>query len=213
MNFILEKFVGSEHLIMPISSYKQSFEWFRTIDGIGREYVFSKIWVKDPVSAYWQARYEGLSGHGPHVLADFLRKRICESEAKKFLMLGLSMGGYGSILLGCLCEANVVLAISPQTEIIERRKIKYRLYEKWKGLDINEEELDLRNILEKYDKGKTVYKIFYGDKNKKDTEQAERISNFPNVKLIPLNSTKHTVARLSIRLGILQKHLVKFLKE
>lgn len=212
MPFTLEKFIDSKHLIIPLSSYNRNFEWLKTIKYLEKKYTFSKMWIQDPTNAYWQGKYDNVPGYGPHALAEFVNNKILESGATKILIIGVSMGGYGAILLGCLCNVDVVLAISPQTQILEYRKQKYHLKEKWQGLNINIEELDLKNVLTKYDTRKTIYKIFYGDKNTYDSNYAKRMSDFSNVKLFPVDSRKHTIARFLIDNGTLQKHLKSFLE-
>jgi predicted esterase YcpF (UPF0227 family) len=212
MDWTIEKFIGARDIIIPMSSYNQDWEWFRTIRFLHKNYSFSKMWIKDPYAAYWQI-FNRTTGAGPHELASFIKSKIKQSGAKRSLMLGLSMGGYGAILFGCLCQVDLVIAISPQTDILDYRIAKYKLNEKWKDFNVNREEIDLKRVLQKYDTGKTIYKIFYADHNHHDSTYAERMSVFPNVKLFPINSRHHTVARLIMQQKILQKHLKAFLQK
>ena len=210
MGWTIQKFIDAKHILIPTSSYNQNFEWFNTLVDFEKKYLFSKMWVKDPFAAYWQL-FDEKNGFGPHALALYIKDKIAESKAEKSLIMGLSMGGYGAILLGCLCEADVVIAISPQTQIVQYRKEKYKLREKWLNSCINEEELDLKNILGKYDTGKTIYKLFYGENQHYDTEESERISFFSNVKLFPQPSYRHSMERIILK-KILQEHITNFLE-
>jgi len=133
--FYIEDFKKSNHLIIPMSGYAQNFEWFRTVRNYEEDYNFSKLWIRDLSNAYWHGPHPEL-GTGVHNLSKFIKEKIKESKAEKVMMVGLSMGGYGSILFGCLCDVDLVLSFSGQTYLPPYRRKKHKLYSKWKGLAI-----------------------------------------------------------------------------
>jgi len=210
--FYIEDFKKSDHLIIPMSGYGQNFEWFRTIRNYEEDYNFSKLWIRDLSNAYWHGRYPEL-GTGVHILSKFIKEKIKESKAKKVMMLGLSMGGYGSILFGCLCDVDLVLSFSGQTYLPPERREKYKLYSKWEDLDVNEEDIDLKKIFGRYNKmNKTIYKLFYGERNKKDKKFARHLSTERGVELFPVNTHRHNSVGISFKSGLVGKIIEEFLK-
>jgi hypothetical protein len=220
MNWYKEDFAAkSKVLVIALgSAYDKAydpnkFEWFNTTDTLSTITKFKKLFVKDIIYGWYQTQYEGLDGPGPHYLAKFIKEKIKESGVKRTLILGASMGGYGAILLGCLANLDLAVSISPQTYLSEGRYKKYKLEEKFSGLNINKEETDLKVILKRYGNNHTQYNLYFGKYNASDVAYATRISNFPGVKLFPLESAKHTVASVMRDNGMTKDIILKFIEK
>ena len=100
----------------------------------------------------------------------YLNSIIKKSNYKKILFMGVSAGGYASILFGSLCNASSVIAFIPRTKLINPINKKYR---------------DLKLIVN----NQTEY-ILNGNVNVKDKNNNHHISQynyldcFKNVKII-----------------------------
>jgi hypothetical protein len=202
---------GSVRMFDPKMRGKKGFEWDNLLRYKFGYLNFNTLFVGDVRNSWWHTEYSGLDGIGPFTLSKFLDEKIKESKAKKTLFLGVSMGGYGAILFGCLNNATQVMAFSPQTFITKRRR-KKTLDAKFYGYNIDESLTDLKDVLTNYDNGKTVYKIWYGNENLSDKKAAKRIENFKNVYIYQINSSKHPVITPVIDNGIFKKELEKFFK-
>ena len=209
----------SDHLIVGFGSNRmfidrennKGWEWDNTLKYRFNDCKFNRLFVGDLNNSWWHTGYEGLSGYGPYALRDFLLEKTKESGATKTLYLGVSMGGYGAVLLGCLTNATKVMAFSPQTYLTEKRWIKSELHKKFKGYDIDESLTDLKRVLEKTNNHKTIYKIWYGKKNKNDSKAIKRISHIDNVFVNTVESKKHNVAKIVIDSGVFKKEIYEFL--
>jgi len=100
----------------------------------------------------------------------YLNSIIKKSNYKKILFMGVSAGGYASILFGSLCNVSSVVSFIPRTKIIN---------------PINKKYGDLKLIVN----NQTDY-ILYGDTTVKDENNNHHISQcnylkcFKNVKII-----------------------------
>lgn len=203
-------------LVIPLGSVYDhydfdKFEWSTIAEDISISRRFKKLFIRDMRNSWWQTQFKGLEGYGPHPLAEFIKEKVKESGAERSLIIGASMGGYGAILLACLANLDLAIAISPQTYLTPARYIKNHLDSKFAGIDVNKEETDLKVVLERYGTSKTQYHLYFGKQNDIDVDQASRISNFPGVKLFPLNSDKHTVAKPMRNSGMLKDIILKFI--
>jgi len=167
-----------------------------------------KIWfIPDVRVAWWHTNFPGLSGYGPYVLSRYIKKVIKDMDVDTVCTMGLSMGGYGAILMGCLIGADVAIAYSPQTWLMEARYRKNNLHNKFKGFDIPENQKDLKSFLENNPNNKTIYHIYYGNKNSTDRKHAERMKHIKGVVLHSINSKKHTVAIRLVKDGTVERIL------
>ena len=55
--------------------------------------------------------------------------------------------------------------------------------------------------MENNNNDKTIYHIYYGDKNSADTKHAKRVGKIRGVVLHAVDSAKHTVAKLLVKDG------------
>lgn len=200
---------GSVRMFDPKMRGKKGFEWDNLLRYKFGYLSFNTMFVGDVRNSWWHTEYSGLEGIGPFTLSKFLDEKIKESKAKKTLFLGVSMGGYGAILFGCLNSATQVMSFSPQTYLTTRRRNK-SLNDKFSGYDVNESLTDLKNVLQIYDKGTTIYKIWYGSKNVGDTNAAKRLEKFKNVQIYPIKSPKHPVITSVLNKEIFKKEMELF---
>lgn len=210
--------IDSKSLVIPLGSVRDNydfdkFEWSNISEDISISRRFKKLFIRDMRNSWWQCKFEGLGGDGPHYLANFIKQKVKESGAERTLVIGSSMGGYGAILLGCLADLDLVIAISPQSYLTPGRYIKNHLDSKFEGLNINKEETDLKVILEKYGNNHTQYDIYFGKHNASDLDHATRISHFPGVNLFPLDSAKHSVSKPMRDSGMLKDIILKFIEK
>ena len=177
------------------------FEWANLWTGKYNDLKFKKMRLGDHNISWYHTHFPGIKGYGPFALAKFMKRKIKKANVEKVMLMGVSMGGYGAIMLGCILGVDQVVAFSPQTWLTEFRYKKAKLHKKFEGLDIDEKITDLKNVLDKYDQGKTMYHIYFGNKHGGDVKQANNISHFKNVILHPVNSKIHTVARELVKDG------------
>ena len=101
----------------------------------------------------------------------YLNNIIKQKKYKKIIFMGVSAGGYASILFGSLCNVTNVIAFIPRTTFHKKM--------------INLKYFNLKNIIN----NTTTYTL-YGDisvKNKNSNHhisQCENINNFKNVRII-----------------------------
>ena len=138
--------VGFGSIRMFTDVKNKGYEWDNLLKYKFPELSFNVLFVGDANNSWWHTKYKGLSGYGPYVLADFLNSKITECGASKTLYVGVSMGGYGAILLGCLTHADQIMAFSPQTWLSPERR-KLQLNSKFAGYDIDENLTDLKQVL------------------------------------------------------------------
>lgn len=207
----------SEYLIVGFGSARmfemkrnKGFEWDNTLKYRFKDFNFNYLLVGDVNNSWWQTKFEGLKGYGPPVVSRYLMRKIKESGATKTLYLGVSMGGYGAILFGCLTAATKVMAFSPQTYLSDRRR-NHHLTKKFEPYDINETLTDLKQVLDERDKGRTAYHIWYGNRNNTDLGAAKRISHHLNVTLHPVDTPKHNPIIPVKKSGELNKEIESFL--
>lgn len=209
---------NSEYLIVGFGSVRmfvdrkdnKGWEWDNTFNKRFTKYKFNKLFVGDINNSWWQTSYKGLSGYGPLVLKDFLLEKIKESKATKTLFLGVSMGGYGAILFGCLTKATKVMAFSPQTMLSKGRRRRKHLHEKFELCNVDENLTDLKKVLRDYKNNETIYKIWFGKLHKGDTAAAKRLSQFKNVSLYPIYTKKHNPIIPLFKSGIFQDEVLDF---
>lgn len=202
--------VGFGSVRMFHKTKKKGFEWQNLFKYKYNDLEFKKLFVADIRNSWWHTKFGNLPGIGPPTLEKFLNAKIEEANVEKTLYVGVSMGGYGAILFGCLTKATKVMAFSPQTYLTETRRRK-SLDKKFEGYKIDESFTDLKDVLERSKNYKTIYKIWYGDSNKGDSKAAQRISHLKNIYINPVNSSMHVVIRPVLKNGIFREEIVDFL--
>lgn len=188
------------------------FEWANTWTGLYNHLDFKKIRLCDHKLSWYQTTFPDVEGYGPFALAKFLKKKIEEANVDKVAFMGLSMGGYGALILGSILKVDEVITFSPQTSLTRGRYKKANLNKKFEGFDIDKKMTDVKYALENSDSDKTVYHIYYGALNKSDVAHAERISHIKNVVLHPISTKIHTVARVLVKDGTVGEVMKRFIE-
>ena len=85
------------------------FEWCATLDAIG----CGQVRLRDPAWNWYRAGVAGI--RGVPALADFINS--LHARYDRVVTLGLSMGGYGALLYGMLAPVDLIIALSPQTNL------------------------------------------------------------------------------------------------
>jgi hypothetical protein len=201
--------IGFGSLRMFHKTRKRGFEWQNLFRYKYGDLEFKKLFVADIRNCWWHTEFDGLEGDGPPSLKTFLLNEIKKANVEKTLYVGVSMGGYGAILFGCLTNATKVMAFSPQTNISKGKR--ERIYRKFGPAKFYEDFIDLKNVIENTENKKTVYKIWYGNLNNNDTIAAKRISHLENIHIYPIRSSKHNVITPVLKQGLFREELESFL--
>lgn len=152
--------------------------------------MFSRIYLRDYFQVWYQA---GLNGRGSaSTLASQLESLIATIRPSKVITLGVSAGGYASILFGNLLGAERALSFSPQTIILSdtpggfyseyRRQFHERVLKDRPYVVADLAELDL---------GRTRSRIYYAAENEGDRYHALRLKGKPRCELMSRPSREH----------------------
>ena len=168
----LIKLHNSDILIINFSSrFAESFEFVSFMKKTYNHHDL--IFYIDTYNTWYHNGIKGITNTIDKTVIH-INKRIKTSKYKKVIFIGVSAGGYASILFGSLCNATNVIAYLPQTIITEPVDIKYK---------------DLKNIINK----STLYTI-YGDPCIEDItdlhniHHCKNITHHDNVKLIEIDN-------------------------
>lgn len=119
----------SRHLVVAFAGVMHGyggipFEFIRTLGKVD----CAALYVRDLGQRWYQYSRVEIDG-----LADRIRRAKMETGADKLTMLGNSMGGFGALMFGALCDADVMLAFVPQSAIAPEpmRKIGDARYDQW----------------------------------------------------------------------------------
>ena len=203
-NWYLESYKEDKDILaISFGTTYTKFEWKKTLEERFSELNLSVLYLFDACDIWYHGIYPGLEGQGPHSLKRWLLEIIETNNFKKVICFGSSRGGYGAIMMGCLINADGVLALSPQTNINSEVSKKYGIEERIKNLEsitdgyhIDRDEINLKDVVEKYGKNnKTRYKIFYGMNNNLDTIHAKNMESLPNFEFIPINTDSHVIGK------------------
>jgi len=201
--------IGFGSLRMFHKTRKKGFEWQNLFKYKYKDLKFKKLFIADIRNCWWHTVYDGLTGDGPLALKNFIINEIKRAKVKKILCVGVSMGGYGAILFGCLINATKVMAISPQTNISKGRQ--ERINRKFGPVIYHDSFIDLKNVIQTSENKITIYKIWYGTLNKGDTIAARRLGGLDNVHIYPIRSSKHNVISPLLKNEIFRQELLDFL--
>ncbi|MFN8594401.1 MAG: hypothetical protein U0031_23360 [Thermomicrobiales bacterium] len=189
------------------------FEFFRLAAG----YPAKKAFLRDPRRGWYQL---GLPGVGDTCAAvcRLLDATIARSGASRVVMAGASAGGYAALLFGTLCDADEVLAFSPQTFIDPEQRQRAgddrwaeqidNLHATMAGRD---PILDLYPILPELE-GETRYQIHVSDDDPLDLLHAERIADRGGVELTIHPRGGHRLVKTLRDRGLLQPMILDALQ-
>jgi pimeloyl-ACP methyl ester carboxylesterase len=155
------------------------FHFFRTLEPLPG---ISKLLVRDPLGRWYN---DGLPGVGYTVeeIAERIELEVAKLGAKRVITLGSSMGGYASILFGCLIGAERAIALAPQTYLDP-------ILPHAPSADVELQVPDLRSILRET----TVTKVdlVAGWDALIDVFHAQRLAEFPQLRVLALRGYIHS---------------------
>jgi len=170
----------ANQLMMPV------FEFFNIL----KSYKFNKIFIRDLTQSWYYK-----IGH--EKIAKELINIIPHNTTKIFI--DTSSGGFASILIGNMVQADVVLAFSPQTFLDVDFREKYN-DNRWRSeirnvhsVTTNKESLRLFDMI--YDNDITKYYIYYCKNFKIDAIHAKMIADKKNFTMMPQNCNTHVVVK------------------
>ncbi|HEY8152752.1 MAG TPA: hypothetical protein VII72_01350 [Myxococcota bacterium] len=189
------------------------FEFFK----LSADLDCKRIFVRDLRQAWYHEGLPGISEDLPGI-ARFLRARMQESRAERFVFVGNSMGGYAAILLGALAGAHAVHAISPQTFIDRWRRLLF-WDRRWRREIARVHALpqarwdvfDLRGALPRLPAVPQI-ELHYSSQSRIDSLHARRMRGAPGVTLHPHGEGGHQVVARLRDTGALRSLLVRALE-
>jgi len=128
------------------------------------------------------------------------------------------MGAYAAILFGHMIQADLVIAIAPQTFIDEEQRQRYDdtrwnvLMRKFHLKIKNSPYYDLAEYL-KSKKTETVSLLFYGSSDRLDTLHSTRMENLNNFFIYEVKDADHVSAQIMRDYGIIDRLLDIVLRE
>lgn len=134
---------------------------------------------------------QGILGLGTDLEASLanLRRLIAEIGAAEVAAIGLSMGGYGAVLLGALLGVDRVLAMGGETLLrLPGSRSRTNI-----GDRFDPSHPDLRPQIEAA--GGTRFHFLCGEQDLIDLYSAWRVRDLPNVQIHPVRNAPHEIAR------------------
>jgi pimeloyl-ACP methyl ester carboxylesterase len=176
------------------------FEFFKITSDLDT----NRIFIRDIPQAMYHRGLPGV-GRGVDGIISALRKKIESHGIERVVVVGNSGGGYASLLVGALLEANEVLSFSPVTFIGPLARFVHRdrrapklFYRAWFSPDRRWEYFDLKNVFRKHglDTNFHIYYCHTGIVGRLDTLHATRMDEFPNVSLYRFDEGGHNLVKL-----------------
>jgi len=196
---------GSKVLLVALGGFAGGmgippFEFFKITSDLDTNRVF----IRDLPQAMYHRRLPGAGG-GVDGIVKVLKEKIDENGIERVVVVGNSGGGYASLLMGALLEADEVIAFSPVTFIgpLARlvhgdRRAPRLFFRAYLSPDRNWGYFDLKNVLREHGH-KTAFHIYYchtGHLGRLDTLHATRLQDFPNVNVYRFDKGGHNLVKL-----------------
>lgn len=192
---------NSENLIICFGGIKSKmggilpFEFLNYLSKTYKKNIDQYFYIDKNRSLYHKG-IEGISKNIDETVL-YLNNIIKNKSYKKILFMGVSGGGYASILFGSLCNVSNVMAFKPPTKL-DNKLIQSRV-------TLDKRYVDLKTIIN----NKTKY-ILHGDTKVKNKNSSHHISQcnyldcFQNVKIIYYKGLNMRVLRNN---GIIKKNI------
>lgn len=189
----------SEKLLLVFSGlngrHVNGFE-FMTYFG---KYDTNKIFIKDPLAAWFQLGLPGISTNIETTMAH-LRDLIAPYSDKRITSVGVSAGGYMAILAGVMLNLDSVVAFAPQTFLSNELRAAAG-EDRWpeentrinSSTEAQREYFDLLPIMQSADASPHI-DIHYSAECILDEKHAHRLAGFDNVHIHCHNSNVHNTA-------------------
>ena len=166
-----------------------------------------RLYVRDTANLWYHGEHRGI-GRGVGALSNHLREVISAQDVSRVVTLGSSMDGYAAILFGALINADAVVAITPQTFLDRRSRIRYadtrsiplknRIYS---CPSASPRYFNLGRFLRTNPYDGQIH-LHYGW-DRLDVHHARQIASLPNVEVTIHETHRHDLSRLLKRKGIL----------
>jgi len=176
------------------------FEFFR----IASDLETNKVFIRDLPQAMYHKGLPGVAG-GVDGIVDILKEKIDENGIDRTVVVGNSGGGYASLLMGALLEADEVIAFSPVTFIGPLARLVHRdrrapklFFRACLSPDRNSRYFDLKQVFQQHGR-ETEFHIYYchtGRFGRLDTLHATRMQDFPNVNIHRFDKGGHNMIKL-----------------
>ena len=188
------------------------FEFFRMTAGLPAK----KAFLRDPRRGWYQLGIPGI-GDRAHDVREFLSTVIEQSQVQRVVMVGASAGGFAAMQFAAWCDADEVIAFSPQT-FVDAENRALHVDQRW--LDqINalhtlaadrSATLDLREILPA-STTRTRYQIHVSLDDALDLIHAHRIADRGGVEIVEHQHGGHRLVKTLRDRGLLQPLLLQAL--
>ncbi len=171
------------------------------------------FYAKDFYQCWYQRGLLGLTTDVPGT-AKYLGDLLAPDN-RSIVTLGMSAGGFASILFGVLLNAQRIVAFGPQTALDRRVFKRFRSTDsRQKDVDLDGPYMDLREVLTAAGPSFTGrIEIHYGANNETDHTAAQHLAGLPQVTLIEHGNSEHAIARALRDSGELGDILADILKE
>jgi hypothetical protein len=176
------------------------FEFFKITSDLDT----NRIFIRDIPQAMYHKGLPGIDGGVDGIIAA-LKEKIEDHGIERVVVVGNSGGGYASLLVGALLEADEVLSFSPVTFIGPLARLVHRdrrapklFYRACLSPVRRWEYFDLKKVFRKHGLN-TRFHIYYchtGTVGRLDTLHATRMQEFPNVSLYRFDEGGHNLVKL-----------------
>ena len=190
------------------------FEFFRLTSG----FPAKKAFLRDPRRGWYQLGIPGV-GESPADVLTFLSAAIERAGAERVVMAGASAGGFAALLFGFWCEADEVIAFSPQSFVdAENRRLAgdTRWPEQIDALHLatvgRSVTLDFLDVLP-LAPGKTRYQVHVSTDDSLDMLHAQRMANRGGVEIFEHERGGHRLVKTLRDRGLLQPMLLRALSD
>lgn len=157
-----------------------------------------KLFLRDTEKVWYQAGFPPFSNDIPSSIRYF-KNFIATHRIKKVVTMGVSMGGYASILYGHYLNAHRILAFAPQIFVDKEQRLsigdtrRQEYAERMYTLS-GEKYYDLRtHLLERNPVG--AIDIIICGESELDVIHANHVQDIPNIKIVKYPCNVHPVAR------------------
>lgn len=190
----LEILCGSDVLMISFASKgAKDFEFVKFLTTLC-EGKYDIIFYIDKHDCWYHKGIEGITTNIAET-TEYIHNKIKRNNYKKVLFMGVSAGGYASILFGSLCSATHILAMIPQT-ILKN--------------PINKQYKNLKKLIKP-----NIKYILYGKKNitnKHDSHHISQCLNITDFKNIELRYCDDMIPLEMIKAGVLQQVIIDMME-
>ncbi|MEQ1931118.1 MAG: hypothetical protein ABL957_11415 [Parvularculaceae bacterium] len=183
--------------------------------GLTRKYAVNRLFLRDPKQAWYHQGIDGVSSCVDETAA-FIAGVIAERGIDKTAAIGVSAGGYASLIHGWLLEIDEIHAIAPQSYIdIENRLANDDFFMEEQVANIYEtdfaqpEYFDLKPLFDSTPDIRTKMHIHYCRNHRLDSLHALRLEGSPGVSMHDYEEGGHRLAPKMTKDGVIDTIIEK----